>query len=305
MRKDFGKVRRTSDAGGIRAVGAIGPAADLEAGFAVHLRNLTTVIANPRLGLQYLGWALRNATGGNPTFPLVNGARIGNFVNFSEYHSMLDCIALSEQHYLIDAVARSPGDIVDIGANIGIVSVLLAHAFPDRVVHAVEPVPTTFAALERNVGLNALSNVRAHRLAMADAPGAISFTAHPLRRATARIATTSDGDVQIVEATTLDAFVERNAIETLALLKIDVEGFETSVFAGARDTLSRRLAKVIFMEICPPLTASAGFDPAGPARTVAEAGYGWHRLEDSGMLVPVTPEQAAGVALENWVALPR
>lgn len=217
---------------------------------------------------------------------------------------MVGCISPAEQHFFLEHVAKTDGDIIDIGANVGIVSVLLAHQFPNRTVHAIEPAPTTFTALGKNIALNALNNVRAHQLAVADQPGSLSFNANPVERATARIATQNDTHVQTVEATTLDLFVQREGISALALLKIDVEGFESVVFAGARDTLAKRLPQVIFMEVCPPLTQSAGFDPAEPARIVAAAGYSWFRLEESGALVPVTPEQTAGVTLENWVALP-
>lgn len=266
--------------------------------------NIATVLSNPALGIEYIGWRIAQARSGNATFRLSNGARIGNFVNFSEYHSMLGCISPAEQHFFLDRVADTPGDIIDIGANVGIVSVLLARQFPDRVVHAIEPAPGTFAALGKNIALNALRNVRVHQLAIADAPGSLSFNANPTERATARIATADDTHVQIVAATTLDQFVADQSISALALLKIDVEGFESLVFGGARDTLARRLPRVIFMEVCPPLTRSAGFDPAEPARIVQAAGYAWFRLEESGALVPVTPEQTVGITLENWVALP-
>lgn len=270
----------------------------------MHVRNISAVLANPRLGLEYLGWMIDTARTGNASFKLRNGARIGNFVNFSEFHSMVGCISQAEQRFFLDRIAGISGDIIDIGANIGIVSVLLAQQFPDRVIHAVEPAPGTFAALGKNIALNALGNVRAHQLAIADAPGSLAFNANPIERATARIATAADTHVQAVEATTLDLFVQRQAITRLALLKIDVEGFESLVLAGARDTLARRLPQLIFMEVCPPLTISAGFDPAGPARTVAAAGYAWFRLEETGALVPVEPAQTVDVKLENWVALP-
>lgn len=271
----------------------------------MRARNITAVLANPALGLEYLRWMIDQARTGNASFKLGNGARIGNFVDFSEYHSMAGCISPAEQRFFLDRVAAEPGDVIDIGANIGIVSVLLGHQFPDRTIHAIEPAPDTFAALGKNLALNGLGHVQPHQLAIADVPGSLAFNADPGQRATARIATADDTHVQTVEATTLDLFVARAGITKLALLKIDVEGFESLVFAGARDTLARRLPRIIFMEVCPPLTRSAGFDPAEPARIVAEAGYAWFRLEESGALVPVEPTQTAGVVLENWVALPR
>lgn len=270
----------------------------------LHSRNISTALANPQLCVEYVTWLLARARHGDASFALSNGARVGNFVNFSEYHSMLGCISPAEQRFFLERVAVTPGTIIDIGANIGIVSVLLGHQFPDRTIHAIEPAPHTFAALGKNIALNRLGNVRAHQYAIADQPGSLALNADPTQRATARIATGNDTHIQTVEAITLDSLIEREAITDLALLKIDVEGFESTVFDGARRMLADRLAKIIFMEVCPAVTVSAGFDAAAPARIVQQAGYSWFRLEQSGALVAVEPAQAADVTLENWVALP-
>ena len=268
------------------------------------MRNLNAAIRNPSLGLEYLAWRLRGLAG-PVTFDLRNGAKIGNFVNFSEYHSMRKCISDAEQAFFVERTPRDASPIIDIGANIGIVSALLGRQFPGRTIHAFEPVPTTFDALKLNVALNGLDHVTCHRMALADRAGALEFDAHPTRRATARIATDAAGDKISVPATTLDTFVDEQGISSIGLLKIDVEGFETLVCRGAERVLSERLPAMIFMEICPPLSISAGFGPAEPVQMIEAAGYAWHRLEETGRLSPVSPADAASVTLENWVALPR
>jgi hypothetical protein len=48
------------------------------------------------------------------------------------------------------------GTVLDVGANLGIVSVILARRFADRVIYAFEPNPTTYAALQDNLALNPL-----------------------------------------------------------------------------------------------------------------------------------------------------
>lgn len=272
----------------------------------MHLRNIRAALSNPALALEYLRWRFENLrSSGNATFTLINHARIGNFIGFSEYHSLIGCISRAEQEFFLSRTAKVEGDIIDIGANIGIVSILLAKQFRARTVHAIEPADTTFSALQKNVALNDLVNVKCHRLAISDVPGTIAFNADPTQRATARIAVASDSHIQVVETMTLDAFVDKEAIGAIALLKIDVEGFESNVVRGGAQMLDRRLPRIIFMEICPALSVSAGYDAAEPARLIGEAGYDWFRLDDNGALVPVLPGDAAQVALENWVALPR
>ena len=271
----------------------------------MRLQNVATLIANPRIGMEYLSWSMKRiGSNGDATFRMINGAEIGGFVGFSEYHSLIGCITPAEQRFLMQILDDDPGEAIDIGANVGMVSLLLAQHAPERVIHAIEPAPSTFAALERNVARNAARNVRCHRLAISDAAGTLSFNADPHERATARIATAADQFVEDVPATTLDAFVAANAIATVAILKIDVEGFETKVLEGARAALAARLPRAIFMEMCPTLSISAGFDPKLPARIVAEAGYDWFRLEEDGALIAVTADALDGVVLENWVARP-
>ncbi len=268
------------------------------------MQNIAKALRNPALGMEYIGWRLRSLAG-PVTFSLRNGARIGNFVNFSEYHSMRVCISAAEQNFFLTRTPKDDSPIIDIGANIGIVSALLGREFPERTIHAFEPGPTTFEALGKNLALNGLERVVAHRVALADKPGTLVFDAPPKRRANAKIATAASLHPVKVEATTLDAFIAEQGITAIGLLKIDVEGYETAVFRGAARMLEKRLPGVIFMEVCPPLARLAGFDPAEPARLVEDAGYAWHRLEETGALTPVSSADTAPIVLENWVALQR
>lgn len=265
------------------------------------MKNVVTAIRDPKLAIEYLGWRLQ-ALVGPPTFLLSNRAKIGNFTNFGEYHSMRKCISLVEQKFLLELVAETTGEIIDVGANIGLVSILIGYQYPGRKVRAIEPAPSTVQSLRGNVELNQLKNVVTYQIALTDRPGTIAFSANPKERATARIATAGANHIEEVLATTLDLFVEVEEVTTLSLLKIDVEGFESSVLQGAQKVLSQRLPQAIFMEVCPPLTISAGYDPVSPLKSVAEAGYNWFRLMEGGGLQAVVPEQAHNVELENWVA---
>jgi FkbM family methyltransferase len=265
--------------------------------------QIRTALSRPDISLEYLQWRIsKAANGGNARFRLSNGAVVSNCVSFSEYHSMMVCVSKTEIDFLTTLALTGP--IVDVGANIGVVSLLLATQYPQNRVFSLEPAPTTFDALSKNVALNGLPNISCHQLALSDSVGEIAFDALPHQRGNARIADAKSTHVTMVRTTTLDDFVEEQGIETISLLKIDVEGFEASVLRGASKVLAARIPKTIFMEIVPAATISAGFPARLPIDLISDAGYDWFRLEANGDHTPVTAEQVDEIDYENWIAVP-
>lgn len=268
------------------------------------LRNLASVLRNPAILGDYFGWLTSSAlSGGKPSRRLFGNIEIGGFSNFSEYHSVVRFIDEPERRFFESFAAD--GVILDVGANIGVVSLFLARRFPDRVIHAFEPNPTTFEALKANVARNGGKNITCHRSAVSEAVGTVMFNNDPVDRGTASISNGGGAFAQEVPATTLDAFVAEHGIDKVSLLKIDVEGYETLVFRGAQRLLTEIQPAMIYFEVCPPLTERAGFAATEPARMLADAGYALHRLADDGGLIPVVPDDMAGLEYENWLAVRR
>jgi Methyltransferase FkbM domain len=90
----------------------------------------------------------------------------------------------------------------------------------------------------------------------------------------------------------------------IALLKVDVEGYESLVFDGGATVLSDIRPSVIYFEVCPGLASAAGFDAADPARYLANRGYALHRFSAGGELQPVDANAATAIArVEDWVAI--
>ncbi len=266
------------------------------------VRNTKTLLTNPVIArdyLYYLGSKIRNS--GQAVRTLPDGTKISELNGFSEYHSIGDYITEEERQFFAK-YSPGVGAIIDVGANLGVVSCLFAKRFPDRTIHAFEPSPATFPALKANIDRNGCGNIQALQIAVADHDGEISFDAHPIGRATASIST-SGQYVTRVPCITLDTYAEQNSIAKVAFLKIDVEGFETVVLQGAKGILSRREAALIYYEVCPGNSKNSGVDPEMPTRILQQYGYKIYKIAEGGSLIPSQVTEVRGTVLDNWVAI--
>ena len=76
-----------------------------------------------------------------------HGVRIGSFVDFSEYHTFRATIA-PEEHAFLKDYPIGPGAVLDVGANLGMFSCLVARLRPERRIVAFEPGPPLFPPLK-------------------------------------------------------------------------------------------------------------------------------------------------------------
>jgi FkbM family methyltransferase len=127
-----------------------------------------------------------------------------------------------------------PHDLfVDIGANIGAYTVLTA-GYSGADVVAVEPGRDAFTRLCENVRLNDLgARVEAHCVALSDYDGKGQLTTG-LDTMNHLVRNQGGEEASSVDVTTLDKLL---AGREPAAIKIDVEGFESAVIAGAKETL--------------------------------------------------------------------
>lgn len=142
-------------------------------------------------------------------------------------------------------VLRATDCFLDVGANVGSYSILAAGAVGARTI-AVEPVPDTHAHLVRNVVLNALQErVRSWQGGLAGASGTLRFSCG-LDTVNHVLASGEDLAAVEVPVMTLDALV---GDDVPALIKIDVEGFEHEVLAGAQRTLADATLLAVILEV--------------------------------------------------------
>lgn len=155
------------------------------------------------------------------------------------------------------------GDVVfDIGANIGWYTLMTSKIVgaSGRVV-AFEPTAWARRKLARNLKLNpALNNVSLESMALSD----VSEAMRPIQlRASWRVFGDDAGVFnENVPVKKLDDYVAGAGISQLDVVKIDVDGYEAKVIAGASQTLSR-FRPVLIMEIGAYTVAALG-DSLGP-----------------------------------------
>jgi FkbM family methyltransferase len=143
-------------------------------------------------------------------------------------------------------VLKPGGVAVDIGANIGTHTVALAkHVTSNGVVVAVEPQRLTYQLLNANVALNALVNVQCLNVVAGDASGR-------MRIPTLNPAFEGNFGALKAEGHTEGELVDMIRIDDIGLarcnlMKIDVEGMEARVLAGARKTIKSH-RPVLFVE---------------------------------------------------------
>lgn len=145
----------------------------------------------------------------------------------------------------------SPITAVDIGANVGIWTVLLAQHKNVKKVIAFEPSKENLSFLRSNLELNGIQDkVEVVESAVSDTDGEVRFD-DVGSGATKRISQT--GSI-VVSSVSLDTYLRNTSVD---LIKIDVEGYEPSVLNGCWKTIESSLP-TLFIEYSFPQVIAAG-----------------------------------------------
>ena len=142
--------------------------------------------------------------------------------------------------YFIDEVFTKGvyKDFIDIGANIGIYSLIASYRSIARV-FSIEPHPFTYDLLKENISLNKLAcRVTPYPIALSNFVGYVHFTDDP-GSCLNKIIDKSVQNVRSIQVpvTTGDSFCKEHTIKP-DILKIDAEGHENSVISGFQNSLA-------------------------------------------------------------------
>ncbi|MBT8595639.1 FkbM family methyltransferase [Polynucleobacter paneuropaeus] len=131
---------------------------------------------------------------------------------------------------------------IDAGANIGFVTIPLSNWIREKngVVHAFEVQRMLFYALCGTVALNDISNVVVHNKGLGSAPAILKVPTqnYGVAQDFGTVSLRYQDQIQEHESVEIIKIDDLN-LERLDFLKIDVEGMELEVLAGARQTIEK------------------------------------------------------------------
>jgi FkbM family methyltransferase len=146
-----------------------------------------------------------------------------------------------------------PGDVAyDVGANIGLWSVLMAKVVGDKgLVVSFEPETRALCQLRRNLDINGLGNVRPFGVALGNQEGAVElFVDDRVESGVHNLVRSSDGTwIQSAEMVVGDQFIAKSALPVPNVIKIDVEGAEYQVMLGLASALCRPECRAVCCEV--------------------------------------------------------
>lgn len=176
-------------------------------------------------------------------------------------HFRADTYATKEPETLdwLDQNLRDRDVYIDIGANIGVYALYAAKIRPLSRIFAFEPAAQNFSRLCQNIALNAAGNIMPCNVALSDKDGFELFYISDLQAGSAfhSLGGFNDGQpekngtrlVQGVMAARLDSLIASRQLAQPALLKIDVDGDEEKILAGADAALKSPVLRSVLIEI--------------------------------------------------------
>jgi FkbM family methyltransferase len=176
-----------------------------------------------------------------------------------------------------------PGMVLfDVGGHVGQYSLVGSRLVGDTgSVHSFEPDPRTFAWLKSNVEANRLTNVHVNQMALAGETGEKQFFfATPKDIGSNSLSKPSNfsGRTAIVRCMTIDDYMKEHGLTRVDMMKIDVEGAESFVLAGASSILNMAEKPLIVIEFEEARQKAFGNSCEKLATLLRARGYDLYRI---------------------------
>lgn len=160
-----------------------------------------------------------------------------SYRNFVDRHIAFFGFERPQRDYLLQHMRTNGCDcFLDIGANIGLYALTVAHSGLVPEIHAFEPDPRNYAQFLGNLYLNHMTGrIHPHQLALSDKTGELRFHLSPDASTGHTRVANADEDAVVFKAERLDHVLPVQGKKVF--MKIDVEGHELAVLQGGASFL--------------------------------------------------------------------
>ena len=170
------------------------------------------------------------------------------------------------------------GIFIDVGANIGAISVMIAKQRPDVVIYAFEAAPFVYKYLKNNIEINNLDNIFCYNKAVhLEDNIELPFYSPEEKNGKGSFSDVFTKDAVMVKTINLDKFFEENNLKPNAI-KVDVEGYEKLIFQSMQVSLKNLTNTFILFEFVDWAEELAHDCNIGDAQKILKA-FGYNIVE--------------------------
>lgn len=201
--------------------------------------------------------------------------------------------------HFLSLLEDGKGAVLDVGANIGIMTVHLAQKLPNSTVHAFEPIPDNLSVLKKIIAKFGLKKIKVHETAVGENIGNVQMVLPHQGKTKMQglshvkhdsITDWNEGEEYNVPLNTLDNLLNGEPIQGI---KIDIENFEYYALKGGKRILESN-RPVIYAELWDNANRQNCLD------LLHELNYKAHVVVDDQMI----PFNAAVHTNQNFIFIP-
>lgn len=161
-----------------------------------------------------------------------------------------------------DIEANGIINFIDIGANIGLISIFLLSKFPRLKIYAFEPGPHQYMLFKKTIEENNIDDIKLKKIALSNKKGHTTFYSHSSQHVSGDgfVDTGTAGEAKKITVKTDLLDNQLNKIIGKTLIKIDTEGSEQLVLLGSVIMLIK-IRPIIYFEMWPKYLKLYGLSP--------------------------------------------
>jgi FkbM family methyltransferase len=217
---------------------------------------------------------------------LDKGSYMGNCIYWHRYYS-------KDELLVLHTILEKNMTFFDVGANNGYFTIYAAKRLPQGKVISFEPVSPVFQNLLFNIKLNNFTNITAYNLGLSDGEKdrlEIFTSDNDLYDALSTFYPTGERTKKLgeIKLSALDTIAEELSLNSIDVIKIDVEGAELEVLKGSQRVLSKFKPKIL-IEINEETYQAAGYTVKDLTDFLEAFGYSFKLIGVRGSLTDIDP----------------